>query len=87
MSSDKAGQTIQEALAVVRQKIDDLDATMLEMLNQRAQCAREVGEIKARFGDDGFIYRPEREAQVLRRLQELNKGPLPTKPLRVCFAK
>ncbi len=76
MNAENAGQTIQDALAVVRQKIDTLDATMLEMLNQRAQCAREVGEIKARFGDDGFIYRPEREAQVLRRLQALNQGPL-----------
>ena len=77
MSSDKnSGQTIQEALAVVRQQIDGIDGTLLELLNRRAQCAREVGEIKARFGDDGFIYRPEREAQVLRRLQELNQGPL-----------
>ena len=77
MSSDKnSGQTIQEALAVARQQIDGIDGSLLELLNRRAQCAREVGEIKARFGDDGFIYRPEREAQVLRRLQELNQGPL-----------
>ena len=77
MSSDKnSGQTIQEALAVVRQQIDGIDGTLLELLNRRAQCAREVGEIKARFGDDGFIYRPEREAQVLRRLQDMNQGPL-----------
>ena len=27
-------------------------------------------------GDAGFIYRPEREAQVLRRIQEINPGPL-----------
>ena len=76
MSADKTGQTIQEALAVVRQQIDGIDSTLLELLNRRARCAREVGEIKARFGDDGFIYRPEREAQVLRRLQDLNQGPL-----------
>ncbi len=76
MSADKTGQTIQEALAVVRQQIDGIDSTLLELLNRRARCAREVGEIKARFGDDGFIYRPEREAQVLRRLQDMNQGPL-----------
>jgi len=86
MGSDKsAGQTLQEALAVVRQKIDDIDSTLLDLLNQRATCAREVGEIKARFGDDGFIYRPEREAQVLRRLQELNQGPLPDETITRLF--
>ena len=76
MSADKTGQPLQEALAAVREQIDGIDSTLLELLNRRAQCAREVGEIKARFGDDGFIYRPEREAQVLRRLQDLNQGPL-----------
>jgi chorismate mutase/prephenate dehydratase len=76
MSTDNTGQTLQEALSVVRQQIDGIDSTLLELLNRRAQCAREVGEIKAHFGDDGFIYRPEREAQVLRRLQDLNQGPL-----------
>lgn len=85
MSSDKTEQTIQEALAVVRQRIDGIDSAILELLNRRAQCAREVGEIKARFGDDGFIYRPEREAQVLRRLQELNQGPLPDETITRLF--
>ena len=63
-------------LSVVRSQIDDLDAQMLDLLNRRARCAQQVGEIKARHGDAGFIYRPEREAQVLRRLQDLNVGPL-----------
>ena len=67
---------LQKELAVVRNEIDGLDAQLLDLLNRRAKCAQQVGEIKARHGDAGFIYRPEREAQVLRRIQELNPGPL-----------
>ena len=63
-------------LSSVRAEIDSLDAQLLELLNRRAACAQKVGEIKARHGASGHIYRPEREAQVLRRIQELNKGPL-----------
>ena len=64
-------------LAVVRGEIDAIDAQLLDLLNRRARCAQKVGEIKAAHGEAGFIYRPEREAQVLRRVQEMNQGPLP----------
>ena len=67
---------LQNKLAVVRAQIDDIDAQLLDLLNRRAQCAQQVGEIKAQHGEAGFIYRPEREAQVLRRIQEINPGPL-----------
>ncbi|MBI4740191.1 MAG: prephenate dehydratase [Betaproteobacteria bacterium] len=67
---------LQKELSVVRTEIDSLDAKLLDLLNRRAQCAQRVGEIKARHGDAGFIYRPEREAQILRRIQKLNPGPL-----------
>ena len=67
---------LQRELALVRQEIDSLDGQLLELLNQRARFAQQVGEIKARHGEAGFIYRPEREAQVLHRIQEENSGPL-----------
>jgi chorismate mutase/prephenate dehydratase len=67
---------LQEKLSLVRNEIDAIDAQLLELLNRRARCAQQVGEIKASHGDAGFIYRPEREAQVLRRIQDLNPGPL-----------
>ncbi|HRD93875.1 MAG TPA: prephenate dehydratase [Accumulibacter sp.] len=67
---------LQRELAVVREQIDALDGQLLELLNQRARFAQRVGEIKSRHGEAGFIYRPEREAQVLHRIQQLNPGPL-----------
>ncbi|MDF0604883.1 prephenate dehydratase [Neisseriaceae bacterium TC5R-5] len=55
-----------------RDAIDSIDVQILQLLNQRASHAREIGEIKG----GGVIYRPEREAQVLRRIKQQNAGPL-----------
>ncbi|WP_291995535.1 prephenate dehydratase [Candidatus Accumulibacter sp. ACC003] len=67
---------LQSELGLVREQIDRLDGQLLELLNQRARFAQQVGEIKSRHGEAGFIYRPEREAQVLHRIQQMNPGPL-----------
>ena len=61
-----------EKLKACRDEIDAIDNQVLQLVSRRAALAREIGELK----DDGVIYRPEREAQVLRRLTELNAGPL-----------
>ena len=59
-------------LSKLRSDIDALDETLLANLNTRASLARRVGSLKL-----GQAYRPEREAEVLRRIQQLNDGPLP----------
>lgn len=64
-----------------RTEIDALDYEMLKLVSRRAQLAHEIGGLK----DDGVIYRPEREAQVLRRLTELNTGPLPAEAITQIF--
>jgi len=61
-----------DLLKQFRDKIDAIDAQMLALVNARAALAREIGHLK----DDGVIYRPEREAQIIRRLQADNQGPL-----------
>jgi chorismate mutase/prephenate dehydratase len=85
MATGKPASTLQDELLGVRNEIDALDTQILDLLNARARCARKVGEIKARHGEAGFIYRPEREAQVLRRLQDLNAGPLGNENVTVVF--
>lgn len=62
-----------EQLKSHRDAIDAIDVEILKLLNQRAEHAREIGAIKG----GGLIYRPEREAQVLARIRQLNQGPLP----------
>jgi chorismate mutase/prephenate dehydratase len=59
-------------LAAHRNAIDALDREILARLNARAEHARAIGALKA----GGVVYRPEREAQVLARLQGENRGPL-----------
>ena len=62
----------QAALARHRAAIDALDQEILERLNARAAHAQAIGALKP----GGHAYRPEREAQVLTRLQAANRGPL-----------
>lgn len=63
-----------KSLAQLRTEIDAVDRELLAALNRRAQLAGEVGEIKRLEGS--AVYRPEREAQVIRQLQSVNTGPL-----------
>ena len=64
-----------------RDQIDAIDEQLLKLVNERAAHAREIGELKG----GGPIYRPEREAQVLRRLVDLNVGPLPAEAVTAIF--
>lgn len=67
--------SLQARLLPLRKQIDTLDEQILELLNQRAMAAQDVGKIKEEFDLDGPVLKPEREAMVIRRLQALNKGP------------
>ena len=57
-----------------RKEIDDIDAELLQLLNMRARLALKVGALKQ--AQDLPICDPDRERDVLRRLQEINEGPL-----------
>jgi len=64
-------------LQAFRQRIDSIDERIHELLNERARCAQQVGVTKQAQGlHTADFYRPEREAQVLRRAMERNAGPL-----------
>jgi chorismate mutase/prephenate dehydratase len=64
----------------LRGEIDRVDNSILQSLNERAKLAREVGMLKV-----GQAYRPEREAQVLRRIKEQNPGPLAGETVALLF--
>jgi chorismate mutase / prephenate dehydratase len=61
----------------LREKIDEIDQQILNLINQRASCAMAVAKTKVALGEQGTFYRPDRESLVLRRIKELNPGPLP----------
>ena len=64
-------------LSEIRQRIDSLDTKILQLLSERAECAELVGKVKRAEGEtDINFYRPEREAQILRRMVESNQSPL-----------
>src|SRR5689334_5514218 len=61
-------------LKPLREHIDAIDVQLLALLSQRAQLALEVGTLKQ--GLDAPVFQPEREMQVIARLQQLSQGPL-----------
>ncbi len=66
----------QDKLLGIRDKIDAIDKQIQTLINQRAQCAQQVAQIKIKAGETEHFYRPEREAQVLIKIKERNEGPL-----------
>ena len=69
--------SLQDKLRPLRDRIDAIDAQILDLLSQRARTAQEVGSVKHAAHADGPVLRPEREAEVIRRLQHSNPGPFP----------
>ena len=79
--------TDDDKLKPLRERIDAIDRQLLTLLNERAQCALDVGEIKQGEVSDEppVFYRPEREAQILSNLMAHNPGPLTDKAVAGLF--
>lgn len=79
-TSAKKAQTVSAEtkpdLAAVRAQIDGLDRQIQQLIAERAQWAHQVGKAKGKLAAAVDYYRPEREAQVLRRVVDRNEGPL-----------
>ncbi len=75
-----------EKLLAIRDRIDAIDDEILALLSKRADCAEEVGETKRQAGEENpWFYRPEREAQILRRVSKDNPGPLANERITAIF--
>ena len=70
-------------IAKHRAEIDALDEKIAALLNARAARAAAIGKLKA----NGGAYRPEREAEVLRRIAGANRGPLANEALVRLFTE
>lgn len=74
---------INAELLKFRDQIDDIDQQVLFLLNKRASLAQSIGHVKAK--SDAPVMRPEREAQVLDKLNAANQGPLSAQHVNVLF--
>ncbi|KFC63037.1 prephenate dehydratase [Massilia sp. LC238] len=72
-----------DKLLPLREQIDAIDAQILELLSRRGKIAQEVGHVKAET--NAPVFRPEREAQVLRGVAERNPGPLKDRDVQTIF--
>ena len=67
----------EDKLKQLRIDIDAVDKQLMDLISQRARLAQDVAEVKNRTDDAPVnFYRPEREAQILRKVIEQNNGPL-----------
>ena len=61
----------------LRDKIDEIDLKILDLIQSRATYASKIGEIKKESPDfDGVFYKPEREKEIIDRLTKKNSEPL-----------
>jgi chorismate mutase len=68
-----------------RKKIDDLDRKLVELINQRAVCAVEIGKLKQ---DSAMpVYEPDRERIIFDNIAALNHGPLSQIQLRQVYER
>ncbi|MDH5415331.1 MAG: chorismate mutase [Flavobacteriaceae bacterium] len=74
---------VETRLSEHRNKIDEIDQQLLILLNRRAECAIEIGQIKKE--NNMPIYVPEREEKVIETLVQANTGPLPQSAIREIF--
>ncbi|PKM08557.1 MAG: prephenate dehydratase [Gammaproteobacteria bacterium HGW-Gammaproteobacteria-4] len=75
--SGAAAKTVASpALGQARERIDSIDQHIQELIAERANWARQVGKAKGPLKAAIDYYRPEREAQVLRKVVDRNDGPL-----------
>ena len=72
-----------DKLTPLRERIDAIDAQILKLLSERGQVAQAVGHVKAET--NAPVFRPEREAQVLRGVAERNPGPLKDGDVQTIF--
>jgi len=67
----------------LRKKIDRIDSQILELINERARTALEIGRHKR--DKKLFFYNPEREREILEKISGLNEGPFPAESVKSIY--
>ena len=72
-----------DSLEALRAQIDEIDAKLVELLNERARVVQSVGKLKR--ASNSPIYAPHREAEVLNKVLDQSAGPLPERALEAIY--
>jgi len=68
-----------------RKRIDEIDQQLVKLLNDRSQCAVEIGHLKKKLNMEAW--QPSREAEILRNIVKSNPGPLDDAAVRRLFER
>jgi chorismate mutase len=68
-----------------RKKIDELDRKLVQLVNERATCAMEIGRLKQGLAMP--VYEPDREKIIFENIAKLNQGPLSQIQLRQVYER
>ena len=63
-----------EQIEKFRNRIDHIDEELVRLLNERAECALEIGQIKHSSGVE--VYQPTREQEVIDHIHAVSRGPI-----------
>ena len=72
-------------IQTLRERIDEIDLGLLDLLNERSRSANIIGQIKKQL--ELPVYVPKREEDVLDRVRKGNQGPLPDESVRRLFER
>ena len=75
--------TSQERVRELRARVDEVDRELIRALNERARIVQEIMTLKAESGAP--VYDPKREEEILRRVVEINSGPIYDSSMRDIF--
>jgi chorismate mutase len=75
--------TSQERVRELRARVDEVDRELIRALNERARIVQEIMTLKAESGAP--VYDPKREEEILRRVVEMNAGPIYDSSMRDIF--
>jgi chorismate mutase len=79
------GENTDQGISDWRKKIDELDEQIVQVINQRAQAAIAIGDLKHQLNLP--VYEPKREQTVFEHVRRVNQGPLPDSEVQHIFER
>jgi len=72
-----------ERVEELRRRVNEVDGELVRILNERARIVQELGAYKRETGV--ALFDPRREEEILRRVAEINEGPIYDTSMRDIF--